>query len=94
MSESLNLVAAGLLMLVLFIFMFWPVTAFANQREKTRLDYLMERMDQLLADLRDLNFEHFAGKYLDEEFLTLRARLEREAEQLLVEIIDSQRGKD
>lgn len=91
MSESLNLLASGLLVLVLLMFTFWPVTGFPNQREKPRLDYLMERKDQLLADLRDLNFEYLAGKHPDEEFQSLGARLEREAERLLVEIIDSRR---
>jgi len=88
-----NLDTAGLLILVLFIFVFWPVTAFANRREKSRLSYLMERKDQLLQDLRDLNFEYLAGNYLEDEFLTLGTRLERDAEQLLVEIISVQREK-
>jgi hypothetical protein len=70
MHESVNLDTAGLLILVLFIFVFWPVTAFANRREKSRLSYLME-----------------------DEFLTLGTRLERDAEQLLVEIISVQREK-
>jgi hypothetical protein len=93
MHESVNLDTAGLLILVLFIFVFWPVTAFANRREKSRLSYLMERKDQLLQDLRDLNFEYLAGNYLEDEFLTLCTRLERDAEQLLVEIISVQREK-
>jgi hypothetical protein len=94
MTESLNLAAIGLLVLVILLCMFWPITSFASEREKTRLDYLMERMDQLLADMRSLNFEHLAGKYLEDEFLNLSSRLEREAEALLVEIIDLQRQKN
>jgi len=91
MSESLKLIAIGLLMLALLIFVFWPVAVFANPREKTRLDVLMDRKDRLLGSLRELNLEYLAGKHLEEEFVTRRARLEREAEQLLLEIIDSQR---
>lgn len=94
MYESLILDAAGMLMFGLFIFICWHATDPANQRGKTRMDYLMERMDQLLANLRDLKFEYLAGRYLEEEFLTLGSRLEREAERLLVEIIDSQRAKN
>ncbi len=36
---------------------FWPENVFASQREKTRLDYLLERKEQLYENLRDLNFE-------------------------------------
>ncbi len=91
MTETLNLFAGGLLMFVLFIYTFWPENVFATQREKTRLDYLMERKDRLFENLRDLNFEYRAGKYVEEEFAAQRAQLEREAEQLMVEIIDLQR---
>ena len=41
---------------------------FASQRQKTRLDFLEERKEQLYENLRDLNFEYRAGKYPEEDF--------------------------
>ncbi|HXR39623.1 MAG TPA: hypothetical protein VN776_11045 [Terracidiphilus sp.] len=78
---------AGIALLVaLFIYTFWPENVFASQREKTRLDYLLERKEQLYENLRDLNFEFKAGKYPDEDFQAQRAQLENEAALLLAEI--------
>ena len=79
-------VAGALLALALFVFTFWPENVFASQREKTRLDYLLERKEQLYENLRDLSFEYRAGKYPEEDFVTQRAQLENEAAQLLAEI--------
>ncbi len=56
------------------------------RREKTRLDYLLERKEQLYENLRDLNFEYRAGKYPEEDFQAQRAQLEHETAQLLAEI--------
>ena len=78
---------AGVALLVaLFIYTFWPENVFASQREKTRLDFLLERKEQLYENLRDLNFEFRAGKYPDEDFQTQRAQLENETAVLLAEI--------
>jgi hypothetical protein len=78
---------AGVALLVaLFIYTFWPENVFASQREKTRLDFLLERKEQLYENLRDLNFEYRAGKYPDEDFQTQRAQLENETAVLLAEI--------
>ncbi len=86
MTELQGVIAGAMLALALGIYTFWPENAFASQREKTRLDYLLERKEQLYENLRDLNFEHRAGKYPEEDFLTQRALLEDEAAQLLAEI--------
>jgi len=78
---------AGLfLTLALLVYTLWPENVFASQREKTRLDFLLERKEQLYENLRDLNFEYKAGKYPDEDFETQRAQLENEAATLLAEI--------
>lgn len=78
---------AGLfLALALLVYTFWPENVFASQREKTRLDFLLERKDQLYENLRDLNFEFRAGKYPEEDFQAQRAQLENEAALLLAEI--------
>jgi hypothetical protein len=78
---------AGLfLALALLVYTFWPENVFASQREKTRLDYLLERKEQLYENLRDLNFEYRAGKYPEEDFAVQRAQLENETAVLLAEI--------
>ncbi len=86
MTPTLGLIAGMLLMFALFIYTFWPENVFASQREKTRLDYLLERKEQLYENLRDLNFEYRAGKYPEEDFAVQRAQLENETAQLLAEI--------
>ena len=75
-----------LLLFALFVYTFWPENVFASQRQKTRLDYLLERKEQLYENLRDLNFEYRAGKYPEEDFVVQRAQLENETAQLLAEI--------
>jgi len=81
---------AAVLTLAFFVYMFWPESDFSNQREKTRLDYLMERKDQLYENLRNLNFEYHAGKYADEDFLMQQAQIEIEVSKVMTEIIDLQ----
>jgi hypothetical protein len=86
MTETQGLVASIILLIVLVLYTFWPENAFASQKEKTRLDYLLERKEQLYENLRDLNFEYRAGKYPEEDFQSQRALLENETEHLLAEI--------
>jgi len=86
MTELDGLIAGVLLLFALFLYTFWPENVFASQREKTRLDYLLERKEQLYENLRDLNFEYRAGKYPEEDFEAQRALLEHETAQLLAEI--------
>ena len=86
MTETQGLIAGALLAAVLGIYTFWPDNVFASQHEKTRLEYLIERKDQLYENLRDLNFEDRAGKYPEEDFLTQRDLLERETAELMAEI--------
>ncbi len=86
MTETEGLIAGLLLLFALVVYTFWPENAFASQKEKTRLDFLLERKEQLYENLRDLNFEHRAGKYPEEDFQTQRALLEKETADLLAEI--------
>jgi len=86
MTESQGLLAGVMLAIALFIYTFWPENVFASQSEKTRLDYLLERKEQLYENLRDLNFEFRAGKYPEEDFQVQRALLENETATLLAEI--------
>ena len=86
MTETSGLIAGVLLLFALVLYVFWPENAFASQREKTRLDFLLERKEQLYENLRDLNFEYRAGKYPEEDFVAQRAQLEHETAELLAEI--------
>lgn len=86
MSDTLGLALGCLMAISLFLYTFWPENAFASQRQKTRLDYLLERKEQLYENLRDLNFEYRAGKYPEEDFVAQRTQLENETAQLLAEI--------
>jgi cell division protein FtsB len=91
MSETLGLALGFLMAMVLFLYTFWPENSFASQRQKTRLDYLEERKEQLYENLRDLNFEHRAGKYPEADFVEQRAQLENETAQLVAEMDHLQR---
>ena len=86
MTETMGLAAGLFLLLALVLYTFWPENGFASQKEKSRLDYLVERKEQLYENLRDLNFEFKAGKYPEEDFQVQRAQLEHETAQLLAEI--------
>ena len=86
MTETQGLIAGLLLAFGALIYTFWPENVFASQRQKTRLDYLLERKEQLYENLRDLNFEFKAGKYPEEDFVSQRAMLENETALLMAEI--------
>ena len=86
MTETQGLIAGMFLLFALVVYTFWPENVFASQKEKTRLDYLLERKEQLYENLRDLNFEYKAGKYPEEDFQVQRRQLEDEATVLLSEI--------
>ncbi|HTW81242.1 MAG TPA: hypothetical protein VME23_16970 [Terracidiphilus sp.] len=86
MTEIQGIVAGLMMLIALLIYTFWPENAFASQKEKSRLDFLLERKEQLYENLRDLNFEHRAGKYPEEDFEVQRALLENETSELLAEI--------
>jgi hypothetical protein len=90
MTETDGLIAGVMLLFALFIYTFWPENAFASQKEKTRLDFLLERKEQLYENLRDLTFEYRAGKYPEEDFVAQRAMLEHETAHLMAEIDQTQ----
>ena len=92
MNTTAGLTAGMFLLFALIVYTFWPENVFASQRQKTRLDYLFERKEQLYENLRDLNFEFRAGKYPEEDFQVQRAQLEAETAQLLAEIEFLQRA--
>jgi hypothetical protein len=76
----------GVLLLGILFYVFYPERHVEAQRQKTRLEYLCERKDVLYDNLRDLNFEYRAGKYVDEDFRAQQRILEDEAAGVLAEI--------
>ncbi len=53
---------------------------------RTRLDQLMERRDAIYENLRDLKFEHRAGKFSEQDFEEMKRTLEIEAAQVLAQM--------
>jgi hypothetical protein len=78
-------VAAMLLTLGLLLYVFSPVRGNAGE-DKSRMAYLQERKDAVYENLRDLNFEHKAGKLSEADYEALRNSLESEAAGILAEI--------
>jgi hypothetical protein len=74
------------LTLGLFAYAFLVPQEVEHSTDKTRLVFLRERRDVLYDNLRDLNFEHRAGKLPDEDYQSMRAAMEDEAALLLAEI--------
>jgi hypothetical protein len=62
-----------------------PETVSASP-EKTRAMYLRERKEVVYENLRDLNFEHKAGKIPEVDYQSMKNSLEEEAAAILAEI--------
>src|ERR1700691_3957530 len=82
----MSTIASALLVVVAFLFVFWPDRHLQAQHNKTRLEYLRERREVLYDNLRDLNFEFNSGKYPAEDYNAQRAALENEAAETVAEI--------
>jgi hypothetical protein len=78
--------ACALLAIGLVAYTFYVPAEIAAGPEKDRLAFLRERKDVVYENLRDLNFEHRAGKLSEGDFESLRGQLETEAAGLLSEI--------
>lgn len=76
----------GVLLLGILAYVFYPERHVEAQRQKTRLEYLRERKDVLYDNLRDLNFEYRAGKYVEEDYRAQQTILENEAAGVMAEI--------
>jgi hypothetical protein len=70
---------------LLFIFYIQP-DASDLAPHRTRLDQLMERRDTIYDNLRDLRFEHRAGKYSEGDYEAMKISIENEAALILAEI--------
>ena len=53
---------------------------------RSRLDQLLERRDAIYENLRDLRFEHRAGKFSEEDFEEMKRSLEVEAARVIAEM--------
>jgi len=82
----LSILAAAILTLALFAWIFWPERIPFRQRTKTRVDYLRERKETVYDNLRDLSFEYKSGKYPEEDYAAQRLALENEAAGIMAEI--------
>lgn len=80
------LIASALLTLLLAVYIFYPEKKVTAQTEKPRLEFLEERKAMLYDNLRDLSFEHRAGKYREDEFAAERLAIETEAATVVAEI--------
>jgi hypothetical protein len=70
---------------VLFVFYIQP-DASDLAPHRTTLDKLFERRDTIYDNLRDLKFEHRAGKYSEGDYELMKNSLEEEAAVVLTEI--------
>ncbi len=71
---------------LLFFYVFYQPGDVEAGEEKTRLMYLQERKDATYENLRDLSFEHKAGKLSESDYAVQRASLEDEAAAILAEM--------
>jgi cbb3-type cytochrome oxidase subunit 3 len=84
-AGSFLIFVAVLFAVAILVYIFKPVRA-EHAVEKTRLVFLRERKEQTFENLRDLNFEHKAGKLSDADFSSTRDSMEQEAANILAEI--------
>ena len=80
------ILACTILLIGTLAYVFAPVAVSAPDATKSRLQYLYERREAIYENLRDLNFEHKAGKYPDADYEATRTSLEDEAAGVLAEI--------
>jgi hypothetical protein len=84
--------ACGLLTIGIFVYVFFTRDEMESAPEMTRLLYLRERKEVIYENLRDLSFEHKAGKIPEQDFDSLRDGLEAEAAGVLSEIAQLERA--
>ncbi len=85
-STVLILFGCFLFALSLFVYVFYQPGNVEHAPKKTRLSYLDERREAVYENLRDLSFEHKAGKLSDADYEQQRQGLESEAAVILAEM--------
>lgn len=83
---TLTLLVMAVMAVALIAYTFYSPAEVAHGAEKTRAAFLKERKEQVYENLRDLNFEHKAGKLPEDDYVQMRTSLEDEAAALLAEI--------
>ncbi len=84
MSSADIAVACVLLAMATMIFVFGVrPEASDDAPHRTKLDQLMERRDAIYENLRDLRFEHRAGKFSEADYDEIKQSLEIEAARVL-----------
>ena len=78
---------------LLFFYVFYQPGDVDTGEEKTRLMYLQERKDATYENLRDLSFEHKAGKLSESDYAGQRASLEDEAAAILAEMSSIEKAR-
>lgn len=87
MSAGLTILACAVLTLALFYWVFAPGPAPAGLSEReVRRQALEERKKAVYENLKDLHFEHLAGKLSDLDFDRTRRMLEGEAAGVVAEL--------
>jgi hypothetical protein len=84
MSDVDILIACALLAAATMIFVFGVrPEAEDSAPHRTKLDQLLERRDAIYENLRDLRFEHRAGKFSEQDYEEIKQSLEIEAARVL-----------
>jgi len=83
---SIELLTCILITIGALVYIFYLPGKLYMGPEKTRVIYLRERKEAVYENLRDLNFEHKAGKVPDTDYASLKSSLQDEAATLLAEI--------
>lgn len=86
MGTGIGIACAVVLLGLLAFLFFIRVDPADLAPHRSRLDQLIERRDTIYDNLRDLRFDHRAGKYSEKDFDATRETLEREAAIVLAEI--------
>jgi hypothetical protein len=87
MTDGSVLIACLLLAVAVLVFVFGVKLEPSDAApHRTKLDQLMERRDAIYENLRDLRFEHRAGKFSDEDYEEIKQSLEIEAARVLSEM--------
>lgn len=86
-SDGVMLLACLALAAATLIFIFYiEPDASDSAPHRSRLDQLLERRDTIYENLRDLKFEHRAGKFSERDYEETKIALENEAAVVLAEI--------
>src|SRR5579864_8815262 len=86
--SSIDIAVACALLAVASLYFIFNVRPDASDSapHRTKLDQLMDRRDAIYENLRDLRFEHRAGKFSEKDYDEIKASLEIEAARVLADM--------